>query len=83
MGWVVGHSYSVYGPLLAGCTTLLYEGKPVGTPDAANFWRVIQRHKWVHSVMCSLSRVHLLINYHFHLKCTICPAKTLWQLSVQ
>lgn len=45
VGWVVGHSYIVYGPLLAGCTTLLYEGKPVGTPDAAAFWRVIEEHK--------------------------------------
>jgi propionyl-CoA synthetase len=40
IGWVVGHSYIVYGPLLAGCTTILYEGKPVGTPDAGAFWRV-------------------------------------------
>jgi propionyl-CoA synthetase len=40
IGWVVGHSYIVYGPLLAGCTTVLYEGKPVGTPDAGAFWRV-------------------------------------------
>ncbi|MET3719832.1 MULTISPECIES: propionyl-CoA synthetase [unclassified Arthrobacter] len=45
VGWVVGHSYIVYGPLLAGATTLLYEGKPVGTPDAGAFWRVIQDHK--------------------------------------
>jgi propionyl-CoA synthetase len=45
MGWVVGHSYIVYGPLMAGCTTLVYEGKPVGTPDAGAFWRVIQQHK--------------------------------------
>ncbi|MDY3049933.1 MAG: propionyl-CoA synthetase [Rothia sp. (in: high G+C Gram-positive bacteria)] len=42
VGWVVGHSYIVYGPLLAGATTLLYEGKPVGTPDAGAFWRVIE-----------------------------------------
>ncbi|WP_237236617.1 propionyl-CoA synthetase [Rothia nasimurium] len=42
VGWVVGHSYIVYGPLLAGATTVLYEGKPVGTPDAGAFWRVIQ-----------------------------------------
>ena len=42
VGWVVGHSYIVYGPLFAGCTTVLYEGKPVGTPDAGAFWRVIQ-----------------------------------------
>jgi len=45
IGWVVGHSYIVYAPLLAGCTTLLYEGKPVGTPDAGAFWRVIEEHK--------------------------------------
>ncbi|RJQ68782.1 MAG: propionyl-CoA synthetase [Desulfobacteraceae bacterium] len=45
VGWVVGHSYIVYGPLLKGCTTILYEGKPVGTPDAGAFWRVIAEHK--------------------------------------
>jgi propionyl-CoA synthetase len=45
VGWVVGHSYIVYAPLLAGCTTVLYEGKPVGTPDAGAFWRVISQHK--------------------------------------
>jgi propionyl-CoA synthetase len=45
VGWVVGHSYIVYAPLLAGCTTVLYEGKPVGTPDAGAFWRVIAAHK--------------------------------------
>ncbi|MBN1885481.1 MAG: propionyl-CoA synthetase [Candidatus Krumholzibacteriota bacterium] len=44
VGWVVGHSYIVYAPLLAGCTTILYEGKPVGTPDAGVFWRVISEH---------------------------------------
>lgn len=44
IGWVVGHSYIVYGPLAAGCTTVLFEGKPVGTPDAAAYWRVIERH---------------------------------------
>ena len=44
VGWVVGHSYIVYGPLLHGCTTILYEGKPVGTPDAGAFWRVIAQH---------------------------------------
>ena len=44
VGWVVGHSYIVYGPLLYGCTTVLYEGKPVGTPDAGAFWRVIAEH---------------------------------------
>ncbi|MGH8905245.1 MAG: propionyl-CoA synthetase [Egibacteraceae bacterium] len=44
VGWVVGHSYIVYGPLLTGCTTILYEGKPVGTPDPGAFWRVIAEH---------------------------------------
>jgi propionyl-CoA synthetase len=44
VGWVVGHSYIVYAPLLTGCTTVMYEGKPVGTPDAAAFWRVIAQH---------------------------------------
>ncbi|NKS02262.1 propionyl-CoA synthetase [Prescottella equi] len=44
VGWVVGHSYIVYAPLLAGATTVMYEGKPVGTPDAGAFWRVIQEH---------------------------------------
>jgi propionyl-CoA synthetase len=45
VGWVVGHSYIVYAPLLAGNTTILFEGKPVGTPDAGTFWRVIADHK--------------------------------------
>ena len=45
VGWVVGHSYIVYGPLLAGNTTILFEGKPVGTPDAGTYWRVISQHK--------------------------------------
>ncbi|MEP0338979.1 MAG: propionyl-CoA synthetase [Alphaproteobacteria bacterium] len=45
VGWVVGHSYIVYAPLLQGCTTIFYEGKPVGTPDAGAFWRVIADHK--------------------------------------
>jgi len=44
VGWVVGHSYIAYAPLLTGCTTVLYEGKPVGTPDAGAFWRVIAEH---------------------------------------
>ena len=44
VGWVVGHSYIVYGPLFHGCTSILYEGKPVGTPDPGAFWRVISQH---------------------------------------
>src|SRR5437868_2778090 len=44
IGWAVGHSYIVYAPLLHGCTSILYEGKPVGTPDAGAFWRVIAEH---------------------------------------
>jgi len=45
IGWIVGHSYIVYAPLFHGCTTVLFEGKPVGTPDAGVFWRVISEHK--------------------------------------
>jgi len=45
IGWVVGHSYIVYGPLIYGCSTVLYEGKPVGTPDAGAFWRVIAEYR--------------------------------------
>ncbi len=44
VGWVVGHSYIVYAPLLKGCTSVLYEGKPIGTPDAGAFWRVVREH---------------------------------------
>ena len=45
IGWVVGHSYIVYAPLIHGCTTILYEGKPIGTPDAGAFWRVVSEHQ--------------------------------------
>ena len=45
VGWVVGHSYICYAPLFAGCTTVVFEGKPIGTPDAGTFWRVIAEHK--------------------------------------
>ena len=45
IGWVVGHSYIVYAPLIAGCSTVLFEGKPIATPDAGVFWRVIEEHK--------------------------------------
>lgn len=45
VGWVVGHSYIVYGPLITGCTTVLYEGKPVKTPDCGGFWRVVEQHR--------------------------------------
>src|SRR6516165_3252980 len=51
VGWVVGHSYIVYAPLIHGCTSILYEGKPVGTPDAGAFWRVISENRC--SVMCT------------------------------
>ena len=47
IGWVVGHSYIIYGPLLHGATSIMYEGKPIGTPDAGAFWRVISEHKAV------------------------------------
>jgi len=49
IGWVVGHSYIVYGPLLQGCASVLFEGKPVGTPDAAEYWRVAEKHQ-VHTL---------------------------------
>jgi propionyl-CoA synthetase len=45
IGWVVGHSYIVYGPLVRGATAIMFEGKPVGTPDSATYWRLIERHK--------------------------------------
>ena len=45
IGWVVGHSFIVYGPLLVGATTILYEGKPIGTPDPGAFWRIIDEYK--------------------------------------
>src|SRR5271156_3613642 len=45
IGWVVGHSYIVYAPLLAGATTILFEGKPIGTPDAGTFWRIVEEHQ--------------------------------------
>lgn len=45
IGWVVGHSYIVYAPLLVGATTVLFEGKPVGTPDASTFWRIVEEYK--------------------------------------
>ena len=45
IGWVVGHSYIVYGPLFHGCTTILFEGKPIGTPDSGTFWRIISEYK--------------------------------------
>jgi acyl-coenzyme A synthetase/AMP-(fatty) acid ligase len=45
IGWAVGHSYMIYGPLLHGCTSIMYEGKPVKTPDAGAYWRVIEQHK--------------------------------------
>ena len=45
VGWVVGHSYICYGPLIAGATTVVFEGKPVGTPHPGVFWRIIQNHR--------------------------------------
>ena len=56
VGWVVGHSYICYAPLIHGNTTVLFEGKPVGTPDAGTFWRVISEHKKSESIFyCSNS----------------------------
>lgn len=47
IGWIVGHSYIVYGPLLHGVTSVMYEGKPIGTPDHTAYWRLVQDHKVV------------------------------------
>lgn len=52
IGWVVGHSFIVYGPLMGGCTSVFYEGKPIRTPDAGAFWRVIEEYK-VNSLFCA------------------------------
>jgi propionyl-CoA synthetase len=60
VGWVVGHSYIVYGPLVAGCTTILYEGKPVGTPDASAFWRVLSQHK-VTTLFCAPTALRAIV----------------------
>jgi propionyl-CoA synthetase len=45
IGWVVGHSFGVYGPLIMGATTVVYEGKPTGTPDPGQYWRIVEKHK--------------------------------------
>lgn len=59
VGWVVGHSYIVYAPLLAGVTSVLYEGKPVGTPDPGAFWRVIAEHK-VNTLFCAPTALRVI-----------------------
>lgn len=64
IGWVVGHSCLVYGPLLKGCTSVIFEGKPVGTPDAAVFWRVVEQHK-VNALFCAPTALRA-IKLHDH-----------------
>ncbi|QRY81389.1 propionyl-CoA synthetase [Pseudomonas sp. PDNC002] len=59
VGWVVGHSLIVYGPLMSGCTTVFYEGKPVRTPDAGSYWRVIEEHK-VNSLFCAPTAIRAI-----------------------
>lgn len=56
---VVGHSFICYAPLLAGATTVLFEGKPIGTPDAGSFWRIVEEHK-VHFLRQSFSATELI-----------------------
>ena len=61
IGWIVGHSYIVYAPLFKGCTTVLFEGKPVGTPDAGAFWKIISDYKvksLIYSPYVNSSPVH-------------------------
>ncbi|MGA1701301.1 MAG: acetate--CoA ligase [Candidatus Nanopelagicales bacterium] len=59
VGWVVGHSYIVYAPLITGCTTVMYEGKPVGTPDAGAFWRIVEQHG-VHGVFAAPTAIRAI-----------------------
>ncbi|MFV3335152.1 propionyl-CoA synthetase [Pseudomonas sp. NY15437] len=59
VGWVVGHSLIVYGPLMHGCTTVFYEGKPVRTPDAGSYWRVIEEHQ-VNSLFCAPTAIRAI-----------------------
>ncbi|MDD2818986.1 MAG: propionyl-CoA synthetase [Candidatus Nanopelagicales bacterium] len=59
VGWVVGHSYIVYAPLIAGATTVMYEGKPVGTPDAGAFWRMIEEYK-VNALFCAPTAIRAI-----------------------
>ena len=59
IGWVVGHSFIVYGPLIRGCSTVFYEGKPVYTPDAGAFWRIIEQYK-PHSVYCAPTAIRVI-----------------------
>jgi len=59
VGWVVGHSYIVYAPLISGATTVMYEGKPVGTPDAGAFWRVIEEYK-VNALFCAPTAIRAI-----------------------
>lgn len=59
VGWVVGHSYIVYAPLICGATTVMYEGKPVGTPDAGAFWRVIEEYK-VNALFCAPTAIRAI-----------------------
>ena len=59
IGWAVGHSYTVYGPLLHGCTTVMYEGKPVGTPDPGEFWRVIEQYG-VRALFCAPTAIRAI-----------------------
>ena len=75
VGWVVGHSYIVYAPLLHGCTTIMFEGKPVGTPDRGAFWRVIAEHGV--KVMFTATRVVRPIRVIFLLASAICDSSLL------
>ncbi|CAB4611744.1 unannotated protein [freshwater metagenome] len=59
VGWVVGHSYIVYAPLIAGATTVMYEGKPVGTPDAGAFWRMIDEYK-INALFCAPTAIRAI-----------------------
>ena len=85
IGWIVGHSYIVYAPLFHGCTTVLFEGKPVGTPDAGVFWRIISEHKVNHFLqhLLHFERLKKKILMEIFLKNMICHHLKLYSLQAK
>ena len=64
IGWVVGHSFIVYGPLIRGAATIMFEGKPVGTPDAGVFWRVLEEYG-CHSLYCAPTAMRIIKKFDY------------------
>jgi propionyl-CoA synthetase len=65
IGWVVGHSFIVYGPMIRGTTTIFYEGKPVMTPDPGAFWRIVEQYK-PHSIYCAPTAIRIIKKEDYH-----------------